>query len=199
MPPQKKAVALLPILELSKMLKALATTYNGIRFNSRLESRWAYFMNGMSIAWEYEKEAYDLDGLTYVPDFWLPAHRAWLEIKGDLITDEIGLTVVRKCTKLAALSGAPVILAFNDPLNQKCAVFGKKGGFYPNSHFTVCRSCGAFGVHVRHLEETRCLCPNGRDCDPVCPLEIRQARRKAFDVAMAAKQHRFGISRKVII
>lgn len=194
MPPQKKAVALLPILELSNMLTAKPTIYEGQRYASRVEARWSYFLTEMSIPFEYEKEAYDLDGLTYVPDFYLGW--AWLEIKGELITDEIGLKVIRKCTRLAALSNIPVILAFNDPLDQRCAVFGKKGGFYPQSHFTVCRSCGAFGVFVRHLEDTRFLCPNGPACVPVCPLEIRQARRKAFDVAMAAKQHRFGISRR---
>lgn len=176
------------------MLTAKPTIYNQQKFASRLEARWGYFLTGMSIPFQYEKEAYDLDGLTYVPDFFL--EWAWLEVKGEIITDQIGLTVIRKCTRLAQLSNLPVILAFDDPLNQKCAVFGKKGGFYPHAHFSVCRICAGFGIQVRHLEETRFVCANRGACVPVDPSLIRVARRHAFDTAMEAKKHKFGISRK---
>ncbi len=177
-------------------MNALATTYNKQQFRSRLEARWAFFLDAMSIAWQYEKEAFDMGGLTYVPDFFLGF--AWLETKGELITDEIGLQVIRKCTRLAVLSHTPVILAFNDPLDQRCAVFGKRGGFYTQSHFTVCRICGTFGVKVRVGEDTCMICPRGKGCEAVEPTLIRQSRRQAFDAAMAARKHRFSISRKSI-
>lgn len=63
-------------------IQAIETRYAGCRFRSRLEARWAVFFDTLGIPWEYEPEGFDLDGLWYLPDFWLPQHRAWLEVKG---------------------------------------------------------------------------------------------------------------------
>lgn len=69
-------------------IKAIETQYKGYRFRSRLEARWAVFFDALGIKWEYEKEGYDLDGVKYLPDFWLPHHIMadegwgyWVEIK----------------------------------------------------------------------------------------------------------------------
>lgn len=54
-------------------IKAIETHYNGYRFRSRLEARWAVFFDALGIRWEYEPEGYVLpDGVRYLPDFWLP-------------------------------------------------------------------------------------------------------------------------------
>lgn len=63
-------------------IKAIETAYSGHRFRSRLEARWACFMDCLGIEWEYEKEGFDLDGLWYLPDFWLPKQNCWMEVKG---------------------------------------------------------------------------------------------------------------------
>lgn len=70
------------------MLKPIETIYNGYRFRSRLEARWAVFFDTLGIKYEYEKEGYDLDGTWYLPDFWLPEHNCWIEIKGRTPTRE---------------------------------------------------------------------------------------------------------------
>lgn len=63
-------------------LKAIETVYNGYRFRSRLEARWAVFFDALDIKWEYEKEGFELgEAGRYLPDFWLPEHRYWIEIK----------------------------------------------------------------------------------------------------------------------
>lgn len=64
------------------MLKAIKTEYDGHPFRSRLEARWAVFFNAMGIKYDYEREGYDLDGLWYLPDFWLPELESFVEIKG---------------------------------------------------------------------------------------------------------------------
>lgn len=64
------------------MIKAIETRYKGYRFRSRLEARWAVFFDILDISWEYEKEGFDLDGVWYLPDFWLPELKCWVEIKG---------------------------------------------------------------------------------------------------------------------
>ena len=95
-------------------LKAIDTKYNGYLFRSRLEARWAVFFDHLGLKYEYEKEGYDLDGLWYLPDFWLPdvaLRRSketglWMEVKGGKPTAEED----EKCVRLAKASRKPVIL-----------------------------------------------------------------------------------------
>lgn len=63
------------------MIKAIETHYNGHRFRSRLEARWAVFFDSLGISWEYEKEGFNVDGTWYLPDFYLPHLDLWIEIK----------------------------------------------------------------------------------------------------------------------
>jgi len=71
------------------MIKAIETKYNGYRFRSRLEARWAVFFDKLDIKYEYEPEGFDLDGVWYLPDFWLPGLYcpSWVEIKGQAPTE----------------------------------------------------------------------------------------------------------------
>jgi hypothetical protein len=63
-------------------MKAIETHYAGCRFRSRLEARWAYFMDLMDVPWEYEYEGWELPSGRYLPDFRLPQAKVYLEIKG---------------------------------------------------------------------------------------------------------------------
>lgn len=90
-------------------MKAIETTYKGCRFRSRLEARWAVWLDACGVRWLYEPQGFDLDGKAYLPDFFLPfpspvsvggdpppASRVawgapqayWLEIKPTTPTDE---------------------------------------------------------------------------------------------------------------
>lgn len=70
-------------------IKPIETCYNGYRFRSRLEARWAVFMDALGIKYEYEPEGFELQSGWYLPDFWLPQLHAWLEIKPrDGVTDK---------------------------------------------------------------------------------------------------------------
>lgn len=71
------------------MGKALMTEYNGYRFRSRLEARWAVFFDALGIPYEYEpKDFYTEELGRYLPDFWLPEQRVWVEIKPDRPTED---------------------------------------------------------------------------------------------------------------
>jgi hypothetical protein len=69
------------------MLKALETHYGGWRFRSRMEARWAVFMDALKIRWRYEPEGFATEVGPYLPDFfaWGPADarcKNWiLEVK----------------------------------------------------------------------------------------------------------------------
>jgi hypothetical protein len=70
-------------------LTPIKTFYRGYIFHSRLEAKWAVFLDALNVQWEYEKEGYILkDGTWYLPDFWLPELDCWLEIKGERPTHE---------------------------------------------------------------------------------------------------------------
>lgn len=63
---------------------ALETTYAGCRFRSRLEARWAVFLDKLGIQWRYEPQGFELpSGECYLPDFHLPDLDLWVEVKGD--------------------------------------------------------------------------------------------------------------------
>ncbi|HDQ04360.1 MAG TPA: hypothetical protein ENN23_07350 [Deltaproteobacteria bacterium] len=64
-------------------IKSIDTIYKDFRFRSRLEARWAVFFDELGIFWEYEKEGYEVNGIRYLPDFWLSQFDCWIEIKGD--------------------------------------------------------------------------------------------------------------------
>lgn len=87
-------------------LKAIETVYNGYRFRSRLEARWAVFFDFLGVEYEYEKEGFDLDGLKYLPDFWFPTEECWAEIKPDTASEE----EVMKASRLVEVSKQIVFL-----------------------------------------------------------------------------------------
>lgn len=64
-------------------IQAIETKYKGYRFRSRLEARWAVFFDALGIEWEYEKEGFTNGEEYYLPDFYLPQHKVWVEVKGD--------------------------------------------------------------------------------------------------------------------
>lgn len=64
-------------------IEALPTWYGGTAFRSKLEADWAATLDSLGIIWEYEPETITLpSGTVYIPDFWLPELRTWIEAKG---------------------------------------------------------------------------------------------------------------------
>lgn len=88
-------------------IQAIPTAYNGYKFRSRLEARWAIVMDCLSIKYQYEPEGYQQGSLRYLPDFYLPEIRAFLEVKP---TVELALSDSsrEKCSMLSKLK--PVLL-----------------------------------------------------------------------------------------
>ena len=69
---------------------AIPTTYDGVLYRSRTEAEWAAVMTAHGIGFKYEPIAFLFDLVApahwrftdaYLPDFWLPQHRLWLEVK----------------------------------------------------------------------------------------------------------------------
>lgn len=95
-------------------MQAIETRYNGYRFRSRLEARWAVFFDTLGVEWEYESEGYDLaDAGYYLPDFWLPGSQFWIEIKSK--ENKIDSQYELKLASLSSSHQKPVILINGSP------------------------------------------------------------------------------------
>lgn len=69
-------------------VRAVPTVHRGVQMRSHLEARWASVLDTAGIRWEYEPQVIPLGQARgkwlggYLPDFWLPDQRIWLEVKG---------------------------------------------------------------------------------------------------------------------
>ena len=69
-------------------IKASQTEYNGYKFRSRLEARWAVFFDKAGIKYVYEPEGFEVNFgeeiIRYLPDFYLPDFDIYCEVKPTL-------------------------------------------------------------------------------------------------------------------
>ena len=91
-------------------IKAIPTVYNGYKFRSRLEARWAVFFDKLGVQYRYETEGFNLDGVKYLPDFFLPTSKHYIEVKPYEPTEE----EINKAGMLAAMSGNSVFMFCGD-------------------------------------------------------------------------------------
>lgn len=97
-------------------IKAIETEYNGYKFRSRLEARWAVFFDAAKIKYEYEPEGFVLpSGKTYLPDFLVHGctergpSDIWVEVKGVMTKED-----AEKIEEFAA-QGKPIIVVDSVP------------------------------------------------------------------------------------
>ena len=120
-------------------IKPIETIYNGYRFRSRLEARWAVFFDALGIKYEYENEGYDLgEAGWYLPDFWLPKEEVFIEIRPSdkYIYDA-------KCEALSLMTSKYVLYIAGSPYlheYQICLYENGKVDIEP-FEFADCRRC----------------------------------------------------------
>jgi hypothetical protein len=112
-----------------ELIKAIETKYNGYRFRSRLEARWAVVFDWLDISYEYEPEGFDLTeawkeygkytprltgkgDVWYLPDFYLPDYSWYVEVKPSVLTEDAKPGVDRavlfsRAKRLIILAGPP--------------------------------------------------------------------------------------------
>lgn len=106
---------------MDNIIKAINTRYNGYLFRSRLEARWAMFFDALGLEYEYEMEGYEMEGIRYLPDFYIPSLNRWFEIKGQ----PMSIKEMQKCEqfclrrdneniKFSVLIGAPKVVMFEN-------------------------------------------------------------------------------------
>lgn len=105
-------------------LKAIETKYKGYRFRSRLEARWAVFFDKMGIKYEYELEGFKLpSGKGYLPDFFLPALDAYVEVKP---TDRMPYAELSKMVEFALEGDHQLLLIAGTPTNEAMYLINRR-------------------------------------------------------------------------
>jgi len=187
-------------------LKAIETVYNGYRFRSRLEARWAVFFQTVGIKWDYEIEGFELpNGVRYLPDFWLSDLNTWLEIKPQE-PSELEKLNVRMLRRNGNRAGIVIGTPYAHPRSffgiedaEYCVLFDEKEPDEPNGSrliFVECRRCRTIYLEYRatHIEKYEAAemvgwgCPNPScDCEhPGMPYSDRLS-----EAYQAARQARF--------
>jgi hypothetical protein len=67
-------------------IPAIPTTYKAVRFKSRLEARFAEWLDRQEVRWEYEPPHF---AKSYTPDFFLPDHHLYVEVKPEPFIREL--------------------------------------------------------------------------------------------------------------
>ena len=144
-------------------IKAIETKYNGYKFRSRLEARWAVFFDAATIKYEYEPEGYELtDDVRYLPDFYLPDEDIFVEVKA---SRESAFFEIKKALKFVRSANKPLLLLSNMP-DASHAIW-----FFPALYYhpvTCCVHCHYCFFSVRYDDDDNQQIALVRDfCDPV--------------------------------
>ncbi len=167
----------------------LETRYKGYRFRSRIEARWAVFFDTLGVRYEYEPEGFDLGPAGwYLPDFWLPKQRCFVEIKREIPS----LEERRKLTVLAVRSGRLVYMfASGDfrPLRYN----HKTREYYGMEGFAFHPACfdPNTAVYAGWVECELCEFVIDEDHDASCPGLYRIDSPSLMEAYATARQERF--------
>jgi len=155
---------------------SIPTFYRAQTFRSRLEARWAVFMDVLDVRWYYEYEGFELESGRYVPDFWLPDLNRWLEIKPlgfDPWGKDAGSRDAKRCSefqethRLVIFAGSPDEQDSGHDWNW----YENPSGYVAGDHHYLwckCPMCGRFGIEF-----------DGRG-GRVCPQERCETDDKSY-------------------
>jgi hypothetical protein len=161
-------------------VKPIETVYNGYRFRSRLEARWAIYFDALGIKYEYEPEGYELgNNERYLPDFWLPQVNMWAEVKGPKFNKK----EIRKAAKLFLGTTYPILLLSGSPSAKFYPAI--EGSPQSNKRFSITLySVNDYKNYF--LEENRFYCSPGHK-DPRTEGSLTQSTLNAIKMANQAR------------
>lgn len=145
-------------------MKPIKTEYNETVFRSKMEAKWAEWFDQNEIKWFYEAQGFDINGVWYLPDFYLPEINTIVEVKGPMERIEKIYALYEQIqnenpdpdeTTMILLAG-PVPYLYNIHLSygdgfhtNKCSKCGKVS-IVTNIMNYACRACGHHdGGHFR--------------------------------------------------
>jgi hypothetical protein len=144
------------------------TLYGDTCYRSTLEARWACFFGSLRIPYVYEKRP-GYRKLYYVPDFWLPTMRAWVEIKPTLALFDSKAR--EKANRLVRWDRQPLIILTGTFTDSPPTYYGRLWvptgsgdypvGQIPDVRWQACSTCNTVGLVFRgDARLLACGCPN---------------------------------------
>lgn len=135
-------------------IKPIETVYNGYKFRSRLEARWAVFFDSVGIRYEYEPDGIRLDDERhgYLPDFYLsgPEFDMFAEVKPRELRDYSSEDELHEAEwKIRCLhekTNKPCIICFGDPFNNDILFYSNTSIPDNGGGFSTCEA--VFGSWV---------------------------------------------------
>lgn len=207
-------------------MKAIETIYKGHRFRSRLEARYAVVFDMLGIEWQYEPQGFecgqrltkslwwaDYPRINYLPDFWLPREKVFVEVKGQF-PERADLTRFLDCAAYLALGDEQFGCTEDIPSARPVVLLGPgvrtgwrldmfKGSMYATPWWP--RMSRADRAALWQMEESRFIVDDGTDTNDqvfcgTCsdavssallagPLRdlVTSATREAFDAGRMAR------------
>lgn len=179
-------------------IRALPTLYEGIRYRSRLEARWAIFFRALGVFAQYEPEGFVLGRVWYLPDFHIPHWKAFVEIKPTAPTtaerDQCRALAEGTCQDCLLIWGEPQprqhsVLRFEfDPLGLGEFVLEEA---LAASEFAPCAACPEYWLVIGGEGDMWCSELGPHSCGPRNPgvlLGHEAPRvRAAYEAARTAR------------
>lgn len=143
-------------------IKPIETYYRGCHFRSRIEARWAVFYDYLGLDWRHEPEGYNLNGILYLPDYYIPGI-GFIEIKGAEPTKE----ETRKCELLSNIE--KTYLFFGDIPESPADCFDTSSAYWFMNgaqmdccyHWCICPVCRKVGIQYEGRASRNCDCVDG--------------------------------------
>lgn len=116
------------------MIKAIPTIYGNQQFRSRLEAKWAVFFDLVGAKWVYEPDGFKTKLGNYLPDFYLPEHDCFVEVKpyfkeGDKECEKW----INKGLEVHKITEKPFLFLFGNPNLYPTLMITER---YPNPELT---------------------------------------------------------------
>jgi hypothetical protein len=134
------------------------TLYNGTRYRSKLEAKWARFFDTHGMRFEYELEGYNFGNTPYLPDFYFPDLGTFVEVKG--VMQEIDRN------KIEALAEHHSVVVCGTDVDRDFGILATDGNSCELEPITLakCLSCEEWGFQ-RPARPSCYVCLENRNPD----------------------------------
>jgi hypothetical protein len=159
-------------------VEVIQTTYNGVRYRSRTEARWAVFFEKAGIAVDYEPEGVKTAAGPYLPDFYARDLGVYFEVKGEQPTNQ----EVVLAKELEAVTRKPVFFLVGSPQEDSYLM---QPGRAERGRLAKCHACPSREWWAVFELEWWAINPSNANCDgrPRDPTSaIQSARNERFGV-----------------
>ncbi len=120
-------------------IKAINTIFDGYKFRSRLEARWAVCLKAAGLKYEYEKEGYNVQGMGYLPDFFISEQNVFIEVKpGEESQKKKSYQSFNEA--FLGEKGYEIVTVFGNPWDfdlTGCTFICENGGYIPDQPYQL--------------------------------------------------------------